>query len=278
MLKNLFTLLAGITFLASCATEKDYLITIETRHGNMYAVLFDDTPQHKQNFIDLAENNRYDSTEFHRVIENFMIQGGDVFGKENLPQDEQYTIPAEIHEDRIHAKGNIAAARQGDNINPERRSSGTQFYIVHGKVYDLQELTTDMKRLQESFMRYTQLESNKDLRERYRQLYEFGDFNGINDLMISHKEEMERFFNTNLDKKLSPLQIEKYTTVGGTPHLDHLYTVFGKIVEGIDVLDKIAAEPTSSNDRPEEKVFIKVKVDKVAKSRITKDYGYEYHD
>lgn len=278
MIKHLFTLIAGLAIISGCASEKDYLITIETRHGNMYAVLFDDTPRHKQNFIDLAEANRYDSTEFHRVIENFMIQGGDVFTKENVPQEDQYTIPAEIHEDRIHAKGNIAAARQGDNINPERRSSGTQFYIVQGRVYDRQELTTDMKRLQESFMRYTQLESNKHLRENYRQLYEFGDFNGINQLMLSHKEEMERFFNTNLDKRLSQQQIEKYTTVGGTPHLDNAYTVFGTIVEGLDILDKIAAEPTNRSDRPNDPVYMRVKVDKIAKSRITKDYGYEYHD
>jgi len=278
MLKHLFTLITGVAVLSGCASEKDYLITIETRHGNMYAVLFDDTPRHKQNFIDLAESNRYDSTEFQRVIENFMIQGGDVFTKENVPHDEQYTIPAELHEDRIHAKGNFAAARQGDNINPERRSSGTQFYIVHGKVYDRLELTTDMKRLQESFMRYTQLESNKHLRENYRQLYESGDYNGINQLMLSHKEEMERFFNTDLDKKLTRQQIEKYTTVGGTPHLDNAYTVFGTIVEGIDVLDKIAAEPTNRSDRPLDPVYMKVKVDKIAKSRITKDYGYEYNN
>ncbi|KEO73326.1 peptidylprolyl isomerase [Anditalea andensis] len=273
---RLFQLMAMVLLVAGCATEKDYLITIETRHGNMYAVLFDDTPQHKQNFIDLAQSNRYDSTEFQRVIENFMIQGGDVFSKDNTPQDQQYTVAAEIQEDRIHAKGNIAAARQGDNINPNRRSSGTQFYIVQGRVYDRLELTTDMKRLQESFMRYTQLESNKPLQENYRQLYEFGDFNGINQLMLSHKEEMERFFNTNLDKKLTQQQIDQYTTVGGTPHLDNAYTVFGKVVEGLEVLDKIAAEPTDRSDRPREPVYMKVKVDKIAKSRITKDYGYEY--
>jgi len=278
MFKYLFLILAGAILSSGCASEKDYLITIETRHGNMYAVLFDDTPRHKQNFLDLAESNRYDSTEFQRVIENFMIQGGDVFTKENIPQDQQYTVPAEIHEDRIHAKGNIAAARQGDNINPERRSSGTQFYIIKGRVYDRDELTTDMRRLQESFMRYTQLESNKDLRENYKKLYELGDFDGINQLMLSHKEEMERFFNTNLDKKLTPHQIEKYTSIGGTPHLDNAYTVFGRVVEGLDVLDKIAAEPTDRADRPIEPVYMKVRVDKIAKSRITKDYGYEYRD
>ncbi|WP_143959613.1 peptidylprolyl isomerase [Litoribacter populi] len=278
MKKNLLYLVLMGLFAASCATEKDYLVTIETRHGNMYAVLFDDTPQHKENFISLAENNRYDSTEFHRIIKNFMIQGGDVFGKEELPEDEWYTIPAEIHKHRIHSKGMIAAARQGDNINPERRSSGTQFYIVQGRVYDQLELTTDMKRLQESFMRYTQLESNRNLREQYTQLYEFGDFNGINKLMLSHKEEMERFYNTNLDKKLSSQQIEKYTTVGGTPHLDDAYTVFGRVVEGLEVLDKIAEEPTGPADKPREPVFMTVKVEKVSKERITRDYGFEYID
>jgi peptidyl-prolyl cis-trans isomerase B (cyclophilin B) len=276
MVKKLLQLSLVALIASACATEKDYLITIQTRHGDMLAVLFDDTPQHKENFISLAENNRYDSTEFHRIIENFMIQGGDVFGKEELPENEWYTVPAEIRKDRIHAKGMIAAARQGDNINPERRSSGAQFYIVQGRVYDRLELTTDMKRLQESFMRYTQLESNRNLREQYSQLYEFGDFSGMNKLMLSHKEEMERFFNTNLDKKLTPLQIEKYTTIGGTPHLDEGYTVFGRVVEGLEVLDKIAAEPTGPGDRPRDPVYMTVKVERVSKDRITRDYGVEY--
>ncbi|MEX0884381.1 MAG: peptidylprolyl isomerase, partial [Cyclobacteriaceae bacterium] len=124
-----------VFFLAmACSTEKDYLVTIETKYGNMYAVLYDETPIHKENFIQLAVEGRFDSTEFHRIIEDFMIQGGDVFGKEGLSREEWYTLPPEFNQDLIHEKGSMAAAREGDNLNPEKRSSGCQFYIVEGRV------------------------------------------------------------------------------------------------------------------------------------------------
>ncbi|GAB3651898.1 peptidylprolyl isomerase [Echinicola sediminis] len=260
----------------SCSSEKDALIKIHTRHGDIYAVLYDQTPKHKENFIKLAEEGRFDSTEFQRVIDNFMIQGGDVFTKEGLPQEEWYTIPAEFNEELIHEKGAIAAARQGDNINPEKRSSGCQFYIVEGKVYSELELTTDMRRLQQHFMKYISVESRKELANRYAELYNFGDFNGMNELMLSKKAEMEDFFNINLDKKLSPKQITAYTTAGGTPHLDEGYTVFGKVIKGLDIMDKISSEKTNSMDRPLDPVYITVEVEKISKKKITKEYGFEY--
>lgn len=266
----------GILF--ACASEKDHLITFETRHGNMVAILYDETPIHKNNFIKLAEEGRYDSTDFHRVIEDFMIQGGDVFGKENLPQEEWYTIPSEFKDGFIHEKGSIAAARQGDNINPEKRSSGSQFYIVQGRVYEHQELITDMERLQEAFMKFLQLGSNKSLRDQYEQLYQEGDFNGISNLMLGQKQELESFFNTDLSKTLSFQQIDAYTTIGGTPHLDVGYTVFGKVIEGMEVIDKIAAEETTVQDVPTSPVYMKVIVKEMAKKEITKAYGYEYPD
>lgn len=267
-------ILAGIFF--ACSSGKDHLITIETRHGNIYAVLYDKTPAHKENFINLAKEARYDSTEFHRVIEGFMIQGGDVFGKEGLPPEEWYTIPAEFNPDYIHEKGSIAAARQGDGINPEKRSSGSQFYIIQGRVYDEKELTTDMENLQKLFLKFLQLESNKSLSDRYVQLYRQGDFKELNTLMLDKKEELESFYNVNLNKERSPKQVEKYTTVGGTPHLDGDYTVFGKVIQGLEVIDKIAAEETAAQDKPINPVFLKVTVKKMSKKEITKAYGYEY--
>ncbi len=276
MKKILLVFLALSTWISSCSTEKDTLIQIHTRHGDIYAVLYDQTPKHKENFIELAKSGRYDSTEFHRVIENFMVQGGDVFNKEGLPEDEWYTLPAEPVEELIHEKGALAAARQGDNINPERRSSGCQFYIVQGKVYEKEELVTDMKRLQQTFMKYIGLESNKALANQYAEMYEFGDYSGINDLMLSKKTLMEDFYNLNLDKKLSPQQITTYTSVGGTPHLDEGYTVFGKVVKGLEVVDKIAGEKTNSLDKPVDPVYMTVTVNEVSKSKITEEYGFEF--
>lgn len=260
----------------SCATEKDYLITINTEYGKMYAILYDQTPIHKQNFIDLASSGRYDSTTFYRIIEDFMIQGGDVFNKEGLEPEDWYTLPAEFNEDLIHEKGSIAAARQGDNINPKMESSGCQFYIVEGKVYDEITLTTDLRKLQLAFSKYLQLDSNSELREKYNVLYQNREFDSLNSLMLSNKIVLEKFFNLNLGLDKRNNQIQAYTTVGGTPHLDDTYTVFGKVIRGLDVLNKISSLETGANNVPDTPVYMKVDVELVAKKKITKEYGYQY--
>lgn len=276
-LRFVLPVIAALT-LFSCKSEKDYLVKIQTRHGDMYAILFDETPKHKKNFVDLAQSGRFDSTEFHRVIPEFMIQGGDVFGKEKLPQEEWYTVPAEIQTGMIHSKGMIAAARQGNNVNPERRSSGTQFYIVQGKVYSRDELVTDMKVLSEYFYKYIQLESNAHLKEAYNKLYKEQKFDSLNNLMLYEKENMESFFNINLEKSMTPQQIEAYTTIGGTPHLDDEYTVFGKVIQGLEVMEKIAAEKTAERDKPVNPVYMIVTVEQLSKAKITKEYGHLYRE
>lgn len=273
-LNTLFVL--ALFIFSSCKSEKDYLVKIQTRHGDMYAILFDETPRHKDNFIELAKAGRFDSTDFHRVIQNFMIQGGDVFGKEGLPQDAWPTIPAEINPGFIHSKGMIAAARMGNNVNPERRSSGSQFYIVQGKVYSRDELVTDMRLLAETFFKYIQLASNSELKEKYANLYEAEQFEALNEMMLAEKSKLEKFYNISLEKQMTKEQIEAYTTVGGTPHLDGEYTVFGKVLKGLDVMEKIASEPTGQRDIPENKVYMKVSVELLPKSRIEKDFGYSY--
>ena len=267
-------LLALVLF--SCSVEKDYVIKIQTKHGDMYAVLYDETPKHKQNFIDLAQAGRFDSTEFHRIIKDFMIQGGDVFTKEALPPDTWPTIEAEIVPGLIHKKGMIAAARMGDKVNPEKRSSGSQFYIVQGKTYASDELVTDMELLSETYFKYIQLGSNEALKEEYARLYQTQQFDSLSQRMLSEKANLESFYNLNLEKPMTPKQIEAYTTVGGTPHLDGEYTVFGEVIRGLDVMEKIAKVPTRDRSKPLDPIYMTVTVELISKAKITKEFGYVY--
>lgn len=279
-MNNLKNLLFGFLLVSSvsCAGDKDYVITIETRHGNIVALLFDDTPEHKSNFIALAEAGRFDSTEFHRIIKGFMVQAGDVFTKEELPAEKWPTLPSEIRPNHIHRKGMIAAARQGDGINPERRSNASQFYIVQGKVYNELELTTDMVALQEAFMRYVQIKSQQDLRNEYSRLYEAGELDSLTSLLVSKRDEIAESLSLKLTKDYTPDQIEAYTTLGGTPHLDREYTVFGEVIQGLEVVEKISTEPTGPREIPLIPIYMNVKVEKMSKKKIAKEYGYSYPD
>lgn len=262
----------------ACAADKDYVVTISTSHGDILAVLFDDTPEHKSNFIKLAEAGRFDSTEFQRVMKNFMIQGGDVFTKENLPPQEWPTLPAEIRPKYYHRKGMIAAARQPDGINPERRSNGSQFYITIGKVYDELELTTDMKELQKSLMKYMELGSQEELKNTYIRLYNEQKFDSLTNLILSKRDELEKSLNVNLTKDFTQEQTEAYTTVGGVPHLDKEYTVFGEVIRGLEVAEEISNTATNTRNRPIEPVFMTVKVERMSRKKIEKEYNYSYPD
>ena len=266
----------ALGLLMSCAGQKEQIVRIDTRHGEIVAILFDDTPAHKNNFLDLAESGRFDSTEFHRVLPDFMIQGGDVFTKEEMPAEEWPTLPAEILPHHFHKKGMIAAARQGNNINPQKRSSGSQFYIVLGKVYTQDELITDMAKLQAAFMQYVQLQSQDNLRQDYTRLYELQEFDSLTNLMISKRKEIEHSLNMKLTKDMSAERIEAYTTVGGTPHLDDEYTVFGEVISGIDVAEKIAQEQRGARDKPLNPVYLKMSVEPMSKEKITKEFGYQF--
>ncbi len=182
--------------------KKDYLITISTEYGEILLILYDDTPKHKENFVKLVDSKYYDSTAFHRVIKNFMIQGGDPNSKPGGDISmigrggPGYTLDAEILPDSKHRKGSLAAARLSDQVNPEKASSGSQFYIVQNET--------------------------------------------------------------------------------GTPHLDGKYTIFGEVIQGIEVVDTIANQPVNRQNKPENDIYVIVKAKKMRRKKIQKKYGYEY--
>lgn len=271
-------LMVGLLLLGSCAGQKEQVIRIDTRYGEIVALLFDDTPAHKSNFIQLAEEGRFDSTEFHRVIRNFMVQGGDVFSKEEMPAEEWPTLPAEILPHHFHKKGMIAAARQGNGINPEKRSSGSQFYIVLGEVYTEEMLVTEMEQLQKAFMQYVQLKSQEALRDEYIRLYEAGEYDSLKALMYSKRIEIEDALKLNLTKEITEAEKEAYTTVGGTPHLDGEYTVFGEVISGLEVAEKISEAQTGSRDKPLDPIYMKVSVEKMSRKKVESEFGYQYSD
>ena len=241
MSKKIRILLFSLSLISfwACGKDKDYVVTISTRHGEIKAILFDDTPEHKSNFLALAEAGRFDSTQFHRVIEGFMIQGGDVFGKEGLPAQEWPTLPAEIRSNRVHVKGMIAAARQGDAINPQKRSNGSQFYIVQGRTYEALELTTNFTALQKAVFQFMQLESQKQMKEDYNRLFAEGKMDSLTKLLLSKRDEIAKTLALKLTKDYSPTQIKAYAELGGTPHLDFEYTVFGQVIQGLEVVDQL---------------------------------------
>lgn len=236
----LLALLAGLVFFATSAPlqaqeegrskkEKMQLIKITTPMGEMTVMLYNETPQHRDNFVKLVEEGFYDSLLFHRVIEGFMVQGGDPNSKGAAKGAQLgnggpgYQIPAEFTDALIHKKGALSAARLGDGVNPEKQSSGSQFYIVQGKTYDEASLTS---------------------------------------------------FADRMGKTYTEEQKAAYAEVGGTPHLDGGYTVFGEVVEGLEVIDKIAGAATDPRDRPVEDVTMKMELLKPQKwGKLQKQMG-----
>ena len=205
-MKKICLIICILLGMTTQAQEKETLVLIKTSLGDITVKLYNDTPLHRDNFIKLINEGWYNNSPFHRVINNFMIQGGH---NQDGSVDPGYTIPAEFRANHIHKKGALAAARQGDHVNPKKASSGCQFYIVQGQV----------------------------LTDAHIQMYQ---------------QRMGLTFTQE--------QIEAYTTVGGTPHLDGEYTVFGEVVEGLDVIDKIAKVKTGYMDVPVEAVTMTIEI------------------
>ena len=253
---KLLFLAAMLFSIVSCGASeppaKGTYVLLTTTFGNIKLRLYDETPIHRDNFIKLVNEKAYDDVIFHRVISSFMIQTGDVSTKSSgLPADadtlSSYTIPPEFLSKFYHKKGALAAARQANNVNPEMRSSGTQFYIVQGSVWNDNKLN--------------QLETtiNSNIKQSMFNKFMFevmdSSINAETPLTSAEIQEIasDKMFNylaENGDYKMSEKQREDYKTIGGSPSLDGTYTVFGEVVEGLDVVDKIAATATDSNDKP----------------------------
>jgi len=250
-----FISLALFFLLISCDAQDgkgDNLVLINTSSGDIKIKLYDNTPLHRDNFIKLVKMGFYEGISFHRVIKDFMIQAGDPatrtgLTKEQLDTLDTYTIPAEFRREYFHKKGVIAAAREGNDINPEMRSSGTQFYIVQGKKYTESELSATEERI------------NSNIKQALfsRLLKETADSARLSGTPFTDGEIQERasmkmfdYLTTAGDFKFSREQLDTYMNTGGTPRLDGTYTVFGEVTEGIDVVDKIAAVQTNQADRP----------------------------
>ena len=274
MLIKIFILLAGSVFLFSCDKNTDYVVVIHTSYGDMKAILYDETPLHKANFLKLAKSGRYDSTIFHRVIENFMIQGGDINQKEKMREQESDRIPAEIIDGFYHTKGALAAARQGDNSNPDKLSSSCQFYIVHGSPW--QVMSTNMGLLNAKLKELLKDPEYAELLKQFQDLAAKRDSKGMNDLAYKNKELIEEKFGIELTIDPKTKDNDSYKELGGSPHLDGDYTVFGKVVEGLDVIDKVAEQKTANRSKPSEDIFLTIDVQEMKKSEITEMYGYTY--
>ena len=243
--------------------EKRTQVKIETTMGDIVVELYNETPKHRDNFIKLAKEGVYDSTLFHRVFRQFMIQAGDPESKNANDTamlgsgDVGYTVPAEFMPQKFfHKRGALAAARMGDDVNPERASSGCQFYIVTGKKFREAQLLdmAGQKNNARLDTLFNQL-ARKHMKEIYK-LRKANDENGLMELQDNLEAQAQALYKEEEPFMFTPEQIAAYTTIGGTPHLDGAYTVFGQVLSGMDTVEKIETTKTGKADRPVENVRI----------------------
>lgn len=261
-------LLPLIVFLVSCnapAGNENSIILIKTTLGDIRLQLYDGTPIHRDNFINLIRTNFYDGVSFHRVIRDFMIQTGDPNTRTGLSKQitdslESYTIPAEFSNQYFHKKGALAAARQGNDVNPEMRSSGTQFYIVQGVKNTDDELNTLEKRIDSNLK---QAVFDKFVNETADSARLIGIILTRGELQEKASMKMFKYLTSNEEFKIPDDHRNVYKNTGGVPRLDGSYTVFGEVIEGLDIVDKISVVPTDDNDKPLSDIrIIKMKIEK----------------
>ena len=262
---NILLITALFIMTESCSTKKELesKIHLETSYGDIVLKLYDETPLHRDNFMKLVDDGFYDGVLFHRVIAQFMIQTGDPNSKNAKTGqplgtgDVGYTIPAEfVYPKYYHKKGALAAARQSDQVNPKKESSGCQFYIVEGRIFSEEELNTmekNMMRRAESNLFQEKLQSKQDEIKRYRIEKNQEKLDELRDSVLA---EVHKDMTDSAAYTFTEQQRNDYKTIGGTPHLDNEYTVFGEIIEGLDIVDKISKTKTGSMDRPVEDIKI----------------------
>lgn len=242
--------------------EKRTLVKLETTIGNITVALYNETPKHRDNFIKLVKEGVYDSTLFHRVIKQFMIQAGDPDSKNASDTamlgsgDVGYTIPAEFNPKFFHKKGVLAAARQGDDVNPEKASSGCQFYIVTGRKFTEPQLLGMENKINEQ---REEALFDSLARQHMKEIYKMrkaGDNAGLLELQDTLEAQARELADKEEKFRFTPEQIKAYSTIGGAPHLDGSYTVFGEVTEGMEVVDNIEIAKTNRADRPIENIRI----------------------
>ena len=239
-------------------------VLMKTSLGDIKILLYNETPLHRDNFVKLVKEHYFDSLLFHRVIQKFMIQGGDPDSKRAMPGTmlgeggPGFTVPAEINPKLYHKKGALAAARESDLDNPTQASSGSQFYIVQGKTYTDSLLQIQAGRVTKRtlFAYFLNLSENKHYMDDYKRYVKEEKTDSVKYIQDLFDAKVEKEYPNVAKYKFSPEQIKAYTTIGGTPTLDNTYTVFGEVYEGLEIVDKIAEQKTDKNARPYEDIRI----------------------
>ncbi len=278
----IITISISFIIASGCAQKKEQIVFIKTSYGEMVAILYDETPRHKENFIKLAKDHYFDSTLFHRVIEGFMIQGGDPESKKAKPGQmlgsggPGYTIEAEFVPKYFHEKGSLSAARLGDAQNPKKASSGSQFYIVQGRVLNEEEMTIDQIKYDRALQKFFKNPANKGAFDSLGAAYQSNDHEQFRKLFVGLKPRVVKETGMDISQTVAPDKLKAYSTLGGAPMLDGSYTVFGKVIKGLEVIDKIAVVPKDPSNRPLEDISMTITIQEMTRKKIKEQFGYEY--
>jgi peptidyl-prolyl cis-trans isomerase B (cyclophilin B) len=275
-MKKIGIIIGLMVVLQGCKSDKDVLVNINTQFGTIKVLLYEETPLHKKNFIELVKEGKYDSTQWHRIMKGFMVQGGNVNEKEGTQESLEDRIPAEIISGFMHTKGALAAARQPDRVNPKKMSSSSQFYIVHGKIFSQLSLTIDQFALNQGLSEVMKDPNYDTIAQQFINLQRGNQIEEMNQLALKYVDLVESVQGISLREDISLDRLEAYSTLGGAPHLDNEYTIFGRAVTGLDVVDQIASVSVGRANRPIEDLFMTMEIEVISKKEITKKYGYIY--